>query len=66
MKTRFYMMMASIVILSFISCQKDTSTVEQASVNIADDDAVSDAVFEDIYSTTDNAEIILDQLSKER
>jgi hypothetical protein len=58
------MIMASIVILSFISCQKDTSTFEQASVNIADDDAVSDAVFEDIYSSTDNAEIILDELSK--
>ena len=66
MKTRFYMMIASIVILSFISCQKDKSTVEQASVNIADDDAVSDAVFEDIFSTTDNAEIILDQFVKER
>jgi hypothetical protein len=64
MKTRFYLMIVSIAIMSFISCQKDTSTVEQASVNIADDDAVSDAVFEDIYSTTDNAEIILDELSK--
>jgi hypothetical protein len=63
MKTRFYMMIASIVILSFISCQKDTS-IEQASINIADDDAVSDAVFEDIYNTTDNASIILDQLLK--
>ena len=58
------MMIASIVILSFISCQKDTSTVEQAIINIADDDAVSDAVFEDIFSTTDNAEIILDQFVK--
>jgi hypothetical protein len=64
MKTKFYMMIASIVILSFISCQKDTSTVEQSGINIADDDAVSDAVFEDIYSTTDNAGIILDQLVK--
>ena len=64
MKTRFYMMIASVVILSFISCQKDTSTVEQESVNIADDNAVSDAVFEDIFSTTDNADIILDQLAK--
>jgi hypothetical protein len=64
MKTRFYLMIASIAIMSFISCQKNTSTVEQASVNIADDDAVSDAVFEDIFSTTDNAEIILDELSK--
>jgi hypothetical protein len=64
MKTGFYMIMASIVILSFISCQKDSSAFEQAGVNIADDDAVSDAVFEDIFSTTDNAEIILDELSK--
>ena len=57
-------MIASIMILSFVSCQKDKSTVEQASINIADDDAVSDAVFEDIFSTTDNAEIILDQFVK--
>jgi hypothetical protein len=64
MKTRFYMMTASIVILSFMSCQKDTSTVEQDSINIADDDAVSDAVFEDIFSTEDNASIILDHLAK--
>jgi hypothetical protein len=64
MKTRFYMMLASIVILSLISCQKDTSAIEQAGINIADDDAVTDAVFEDIYSTTDNAEIILDQMEK--
>jgi hypothetical protein len=64
MKTRFFMMIASIMILSFVSCQKDKSTVEQASINIADDDAVSDAVFEDIFSTTDNAEIILDQFAK--
>jgi hypothetical protein len=55
--------MASLLILSFISCQKDTSAVEQAGVNIADDNAISDAVFEDIYSTTDNADIILDQLA---
>ena len=64
MKTRFYIMMASMIILSFISCQKDTSAVEQAGINIADDNAVSDAVFEDIYSTTDNADIILDQMGK--
>jgi len=64
MKTGFYMMIASIVILSFVSCQKDKSTVEQAAINIADDDAVSDAVFEDIFSTTDNADIILDHLAK--
>ena len=64
MKTRFYMMMASLVILSFISCQKDTSATDQASINMADDDAVSDAVFEDVFSTADNASIIIDQLGK--
>jgi len=64
MKAKFYMMIVSIVLLSIISCQKDKSTVEQASIDIADDDAVSDAVFEDVFSTTDNADIILDQMSK--
>jgi hypothetical protein len=66
MKTRFYMMIAFVTILSFISCQKDTSTIEQASINIADDNAVSDAVFDDVFSTEDNANIILDQLAKSR
>jgi hypothetical protein len=64
MKTRFYLMIASIAILSLMSCQKDTSTIEQEGINIADDDAVSDAVFEDIFSTEDNASIILDQIVK--
>jgi hypothetical protein len=64
MRTGFFLMIASVTILSFISCQKESSTVEQAGINIADDDAVSDAVFEDVFSTTDNAGIILDQLSK--
>jgi hypothetical protein len=64
MKTRFYLMIASIVILSFISCQKDTSATEQAGINVADDSSVSDAVFDDVFSTADNASIILDQLEK--
>jgi hypothetical protein len=58
------MMIASIMILSFYSCQKDKSGVEQASIDIADDESVSDAVFEDIFSTADNAEINLDQFVK--
>ena len=53
-----------LVILSFISCQKDTSTADEAGINIADDDAVSEAVFEDVFSTADNAAIIVDQLGK--
>lgn len=64
MKTRLYLMIASVSILSFSSCQKETSSVEQSGINIADDESVSDAVFEDIFSTTDNAGIIVDQLSE--
>ena len=41
--------------------RKNTS-LEQTSIDLADDDAVSDAVFEDVFNTVDNATIILDQL----
>lgn len=54
--------MASMVMFSFISCQKDKPDVEQAGINIADDDAVTDEIFEDVFSTADNATIMLDQL----
>jgi hypothetical protein len=64
MKTRFYMMIGSVVMLSLFSCQKDSSTIESASLNIADDDAVTDQVFEDVFNTADNATIMLDQLGK--
>jgi len=56
-------MIVSIMILSFISCQKDTTTTDQAALNVADDDAISDAVFEDVFSTADNADIMLDNLA---
>jgi hypothetical protein len=58
------MMIGSLVMLSLISCQKDSSTIESASLNIADDDAVTDQVFEDVFNTADNATIMLDQPGK--
>lgn len=51
-------MFAAIAIFSFSSCNKQ-SGVDQASLNIADDDAVTDEVYEDVFNTVDNAEIIL-------
>ena len=57
-------MIAAAVILSFFSCQKDSSDVEQSGINIADDDAVSNAIFDDVFNTEDNASIIIDQLTK--
>ena len=64
MKTRFYLITASLIVLSFLSCQKDSSFIEQAGLDLADDDAVSDAIYEDVFSTADNVSIILDKLVK--
>lgn len=64
MKTKFFLMLAALVMLSFSSCKKNSSLIEQASIDLADDDAVSDAVYEDVFNTADNATIILDQMVK--
>ncbi len=63
MKTKILLMFAAIALFSFSSCTKQTE-IDQASVEIADDDAVSDAIFEDVFNTVDNADIILDNLMK--
>jgi len=58
-------MITALAVLSFSSCKKDSSgVIEQASLNLADDDAVTDVVFEDVFNTADNATIILDQIGK--
>jgi len=57
-------MIAALVMLSFSSCNKNLTLIEQSSIDLADDDAVSDAVFEDIFNMVDNATIILDQMIK--
>lgn len=64
MKTKFILMIASLVMLSYSSCKKDSALIEQTSIDLADDDAVTDAVFEDVFNTADNATIILDQMGK--
>ena len=57
-------MITALVMLSLSSCNKDSASIDQTSVNLADDDAVADAVFEDVFSTADNASIMLDNISK--
>jgi hypothetical protein len=64
MKTKVFLMIAALVMLSLSSCNKNSGLIEQSSIDLADDDAVSDAVFEDIFNTADNATIILDQMIK--
>jgi hypothetical protein len=67
MKTKIFMMITALAVLSFSSCKKDSSTtgvIDQASLDLADDDAVTDVVYEDVFNTADNATIILDQMVK--
>jgi hypothetical protein len=64
MKTKFFMMIAALAMLSLNSCMKDAALLEQNSVDLADDEAVTDAVFEDVFNTADNATIILDNMGK--
>ena len=64
MKTKFYILIMALAAFSLFSCQKDSSQVEQAGINAAEDDITSDAVYDDVYNTADNATIILDALAK--
>ena len=53
-------MILSLAIFSFLSCNKETSSLDQTSINLVDDDAVSEVAFDDITNTVDNASIILE------
>jgi hypothetical protein len=64
MRTKIFLMITAMIVLSFSSCKKDSALIDQTSIDLADDDAVTDAVYEDIFNTADNAAIILDQMVK--
>ena len=63
MKTKIFLPIASLAILLLISCSKK-DLLDQTSIDLADDDAVSEAIFEDIFNSIDNAEIILEDFLK--
>jgi hypothetical protein len=64
MKTKVFLMITASVLMTFTSCKKDKSSLDQSSVNLADDEAVSEAVFEDVFNSVDNATIALDDAMK--
>ncbi len=64
MKTKIFLMITALVMLTFFSCTKNSGFIDQSSLNLADDDAVSDAVFEDVFNSVDNADIILNGMLK--
>jgi hypothetical protein len=63
MKTKIFLMIAALAMFSFTSCNKE-SEIDQTTLDLADDDVVSDAVFEDVFNTVDHADIILDNYQK--
>lgn len=64
MRTKIFLMITAMAVLSFSSCKEDPTLNDQTSINLADDDAVADAVYEDVFNTADNAAIILDEMVK--
>jgi hypothetical protein len=64
MKAKIFLMITAAILMTFSSCKKDPSLLEQTSLDLASDDAVSEAVFEDVFNTVDNASIILDDAMK--
>lgn len=55
--------MTAFAVLMLAACNKNDS-MDQTSVDLADDEAVSDAVFEDVFSSVDDADLLLDGLAK--
>lgn len=64
MRTKTFLMITAMIVLTFSSCKKDSALIDQTSIDLADDDAVTDAVYEDVFNTADNASIIIDQMGK--
>jgi len=64
MKTKIFLMITAFLILSFNSCRKDPLNLDQSNIDLADDDAVSEAVFEDIFNNIDEATAMLDDAMK--
>lgn len=64
MKTKIFLMITALVLLTFSSCKKEMSLLEQSSIDLADDDAVSEVVFEDVFTNIDDATIALDDAMK--
>jgi hypothetical protein len=60
MKTKTFLMIAALGMLPFSSCMKDTDSIDQTSVDMADDNAVTDLAFDDVFNTVDYATIIME------
>lgn len=62
MKTKVFLMIMAIVLFSFSSCIKLKNLIESRSTELADDDAVTQVAFDDVFNTVDNATAILENM----
>lgn len=52
------------VALMMTACQKSGSDISNEDINLADDDMVAEAMFDDIFSTADNATLTFENMEK--
>jgi len=62
MKAKVILMMTALALFTLFSCKKDTNSIEQASADLVDDDAVTEVAYEDVFNTVDNATVIMENL----
>jgi hypothetical protein len=64
MKIYRLLMIAVAISLLLTSCEKSKGDLNSEDFNLADDDAVAEAMFDDIFSSADNATQLLDNMEK--
>jgi hypothetical protein len=55
MKTKLFLLIMALALFTFSSCTKNTNPIETKSAEIVDDDAVTDAAFDDVFNSVDIA-----------
>ena len=63
MKKQIFVTIAVALAIFITSCQK-TEKIAETDINLADDDAVTEAIFDDVFSSVDIASIALENAAK--
>ncbi|HUS86415.1 MAG TPA: hypothetical protein VMW76_04160 [Bacteroidales bacterium] len=64
MKILKFLFLFTATAILMIACEQNKSPLSTDDINLADDDAVAEAIFDDIFSTADNATQLLDGFLK--
>ncbi|MBN1107445.1 MAG: hypothetical protein JXR66_00665 [Bacteroidales bacterium] len=63
MKTKLFLLTAVFAFFAINSCTKQND-IDQESIDLADDEVISEAIFEDVFNSVDHADILLDDYLK--